>query len=323
MKKFIFRAVVFLAVTFPFPLLADAMTPVVSNQWLEKHLGEKNLSVIEVSNEASFEFSGHIPGAVFTEKSFWRREEADGALVRLPDDILEKKIRELGVNTGDRVVLYYKGDNLNDVLGAYYLFWLFNYLGQANVAMLDRGWSGWLADKGPIENKSNTVKPGTFVARPLPALAISTDELFAISDKYTVIDGRPAAYFAGQGKFPSNTRYGRVPGSINQPWADYLGKDKDGRIYINATMTPDLLKKGMISKNEPLLLTCFGGTGAAITYVVFYNQGYRNMRFHDAGLRRWNARLLPLVRDPGPVPDKSLRGVLADYAGKGGVLAEF
>ncbi len=299
------------------------MTPIVSDQWLMEHLGEKGLSVIEMSNEVSFEFGGHIPGAVFTEKSFWRLKEGDGALVRLPDDILEQRIRELGVNEGDRVVIYYKGDNLNDLLGAYYLYWLFNYLGHTDVAMLERGWSGWLADKGPVENKSAHVEAGNFVARPLPALAITTSELYAIRGNYNIIDGRPAANFAGQAKFPSNTRYGRIPGSINQPWADYLRKDEDGRIFIDATMTPPLLEKGLISKDEPLLLTCFGGTGAAITYTLFYAQGYRNMRFHDAGLRRWNARFLPLERDPGPVPEKSARGVLADYAGRGGVLVEF
>ncbi len=314
MKKILFRVVVLFVSMVPFPLLADAMAPVVTNQWLAGHLGEKGLSVIEMSNEASFEFDGHIPGAVFTEKSFWRQKDADGALVRLPDDVLERRIRELGVNEGDRVVIYYKGDNLNEVLGAYYLYWLFHYLGHTNVAMLERGWSGWLAAGAPVTTNSINAKPGTFVARPLPSLAITTDELYAIHGNYSVIDGRPAANFAGRAKFPSNTRYGRIPGSINQPWEDYLGKDKNGRIFIDAAMTPPLLEKGMISKNEPLLLTCFGGTGAAITYTLFYNQGYRNMRFHDAGLRRWNTRFLPLERDPGPRPGKSSTdGKRVDY----------
>ena len=71
-------------------------------------------------------------------------------------------------------------------------------------------------------------------------------------------------------------------------------------------MTPPLLKNGMISKNEPLLLICFGGTGAAINYTLFYNQGYRNMRLYDAGIRRWNARFLPLQRDPGGPPKNRL-----------------
>ncbi len=302
MKKIVLRAVVVFMVLVPFPLLADTMAPVVTNQWLASHLGEKGLSIIEMSNEPSFDFDGHIPGAVFTEKSFWRRKGNDGALVRLPVKVLERNIRALGVNEGDRVVIYYKGNNLNELLGAYYLYWLFNYLGHTNVAMLERGWSGWLKDGKPLSDISPSVKPGNFVARTLPALAISTDELYAVHENYTTIDGRPAANFAGRDKFPSNTRYGRIPGSISQPWQDYLRKDRNGRLFIDATLTPPLLKKGMISKNEPLLLTCFGGTGATINYVLFYNKGYRNMRLHDAGLRRWNARFLPLERDPGPSP---------------------
>ncbi len=297
MKTLIFRAAVLFMMMVSFPLLANAMAPVVTDQWLAKHLHDKNLSIIEMSNVSSYNFDGHIPGAVFTEKSFWREQAIDGALVHLPPKMLARHIRALGVNESDRVVIYYKGDDTNEILGAYYLDWLFTYLGHTNVAMLERGWSGWLADGGEVEDASATVKPGTFVAHTLPALAINTDELYAIHGNYTVVDGRPAAYFAGKGKYPANTRYGRIPGSVSQPWEDYVRQDRNGRFFIDARKMPPLLKKGMIAKNEPLLMTCFGGTGAAINYVLFYNQGYRNMRVHDAGLRRWNARFLPLERD--------------------------
>ena len=181
MKNFLLRIVVLFVSMVPLPLLADAMAPVVTNQWLAEHLGDKGLSVIEMSNETSFEFDGHIPGAVFTEKSFWRQADNDGALVRLPDKVLERRIRELGVNEGDRVVIYYKGNNLNEILGAYYLYWLFHYLGHTNVAMLERGWSGWLTAAEPVETESVDAKPGTFVARSLPSLAINTDEFYVIN----------------------------------------------------------------------------------------------------------------------------------------------
>ncbi len=276
---------------------AIGLDAVVSPRWLKDHIGTPGLKVIEVSDEASFEFDGHIPGAASITKSDMRFQDADLALVHLSPEKLQEIIRARGINHSDGIVIYYKGGNINEILGAYYMFWLFHYLGHTNVAMLDRGWHGWLSAGGEVEKRAKDVATGDFVARPLAALKIKTPELYAIHDRYTVIDGRPASHFAGRKIFPGNTRYGRIAGSLNQPWEDYIKRSKDGLIYLDMTEVPALLKAGMITKSEPLLQTCFGGTGAAINYTLFYAHGYHNQRFHDAGLRRWNAQNLPLIRD--------------------------
>lgn len=276
---------------------ADQAGAVVSPQWLKEHLGDKKIKIIEMSDPSSFEFEGHIPGAVPTGKTFWRYQAKDGALVHHAPEKLEKMIKGLGINDGDTVVIYYKGQNLNEILGSYYLYWLFHYLGYSNVTMLDGGWSGWLKAGNPVEETFTEPDRGTFKARPLPALEISTDELYAIRENYTVIDGRPRANFEGRDKFPANTRFGRIPGTLNQPWMDYIQYDKEGRIFLDMKQVPAILQGGMIVPGQPLLMTCFGGTGAAINYVYFYNLGYRNMRLDDAAIRRWNARMLPLIRD--------------------------
>lgn len=281
----------------PAQAASDRPASVVSPQWLKANIASPRLRVIELSDETSFEFEGHIPGAVFISKEDLRYQAADGALVHHAPAKLQALIRRLGVNDGDHVVIYYKGKNLNEILGSFYLFWLFHYLGHTDVAMLDQGWHGWLGAEGPVTFEAGKIKLGDFRARPLAALEINTSELYAIHDKYTVIDGRPAGHFAGQTKFPGNTRYGRIKGSLSQPWEDYLNQDENGLIFLDMSEVPKLLKHGMISKNQPLLQTCFGGTGSAINYTLFYIHGYHNQRMHDAGLRRWNARNLPLVRD--------------------------
>jgi len=298
-RKIGFLVVLFLWVVIAYPHSgrADAAGAVVSSEWLNDHLVDQKIKIIEMSDQSSFEFESHIPGAVPTSKTFWRYQETDGALVHHAPEKLEKMIRDMGINDGDTVVIYYKGQNLNEILGSYYLYWLFHYLGYTNVAMLDGGWSGWLKAGFDIQQTYSPPQLGTFVARPLPALEISTDELYAIRSNYTVIDGRPKANFQGRDKFPANTRFGRIPGTLNQPWMDYIQYDAQGRIFIDMKQVPSILQGGMIAPGEALLMTCFGGTGAAINYVFFYNLGYRNMRLDDAGMRRWNARALPLIRD--------------------------
>jgi len=174
---------------------------------------------------------------------------------------------------------------------------LFHYLGHTNAGVLDQGWSGWLRASGPAEEDSATPTKGNFTARPLGALEVSVEELREIHQYYPVVDGRPANHYSGKEKFPANPSFGRIPGSLSQPWQTYLHTDENGLIYMRAPAVPPLLEQNDFPKDTPFLLTCFGGTGAAVNYVVFYHSGYRNMRLDDAGLRRWNSRNLPLEKD--------------------------
>jgi len=266
----------------------------VSPQWLIENLRQPGLSIIEFSDEASFSFDGHIPGSVGTYKSAWRFADTDGSLVHLPVEKLADRVRDLGINDNDAVVIYYKGDNTDEILGAVYLYWVFHLLGHTNVGLLDEGWAGWLKAKGPIEESSSEVQKGNFIARPLLALEITTDELSKIREDYLVVDGRPATHFQGLTKFAANPLYGRIPGTQSQPWQDYMRQTKDGRYYAKAPKIPALLKRMKIDPLQPILLTCLGGTGSAFNYAMFYAAGYRNLRVDDAGLRRWNTRGLPL-----------------------------
>ena len=274
---------------------AVPVPPLVTPQWLNENLNQPDLAIIEISNEASFIFAGHIPGSVFSTKGDWRYRDAEGALVHLSPEQLEKRIRALGVNDRDGVVIYYKGDNTDEILGAFYLYWLFHLLGHTNVGILDEGWYGWLNANGKIEDEVAETGTGDFVARPLLALEITTDELNRIRKHYLLVDGRPQSHFEGLTKFKANPRHGRIPGSVNQPWQDYMRRAADGRWYAKSPGVPRLLEKLKIDRNQPILLTCLGGTGAAFNYAMFYAAGYHNMRLDDAGLRRWNIRKLPLV----------------------------
>ncbi|HED16120.1 MAG TPA: sulfurtransferase, partial [Gammaproteobacteria bacterium] len=201
----------------------------VKPQWLVDNLHQPDLAIIEISDEVGYMFDGHIPGSVVSNKGAWRDIDNDGAIVRLSIKKLAERIRKLGINNNDGVVIYYKGDNTDEILGTFYLYWLFHLLGHTNVGVLDEGWYGWLNANGPVEEGSNEPPVGDFVARPLLSLEISTDELSKIRKHYLLVDGRPASHFKGLTKFQANSRYGRIPGSVSQPWRDYMRKTIDGR----------------------------------------------------------------------------------------------
>ncbi len=288
---------IFLLLQFSLTVSAHTVPIIVKSDWLKQHLGEKNLSIIEVSDSVDFTFNGHIPGSVVTNKSDWRFADSDGSLVHYPVDTLVKKIRQLGINQGDAVVIYYKGNNTDEVLGAVYLFWLFHYLGHTNIGVLDKGWYGWIHSKGQVENNEGNIKVGNFNARPIKALEIGTRELNKIRKNYLLVDGRPRTHYQGLTKFDANPRYGRIPGAVSQPWQDYMRKDeKSGLVYAETPKIPAMLARKRVDADTPILLTCLGGTGSAFNYLMFYQAGYHNLRVHDAAMRRWNILKLPLIK---------------------------
>jgi thiosulfate/3-mercaptopyruvate sulfurtransferase len=278
----------------------DVPAPIVDAAWLKDRLGTPGLVVVEMSTDVAFEFDGHIPGAVPSTRSDWRYQADDKAVVRRSIDEIEAAIKALGVNDGDAVVIYAKGNTLHEVLASAYLYWLFNLLGHENVALLDEGWTGWLKADGEISSDVPDIEPGTFTARYQAELETSTDAVLAAYKNgfkdAPLIDGRPAGHFRGETKFPANIKYGRIPGAVNQPWPDYIAESEDGLLYMKSEM-PKLLADGSLKPEQPLVLTCFGGTGSSMNFVLFRHHGYKNTTVHDDGVFRWNLRDLPLTKD--------------------------
>src|SRR6185369_1167027 len=96
-------------------MAADALpTPLVSTDWLARHLGEPSLVVVDASwylpamnrnGHAEYE-AGHIPGAVF-----WDLDELSDRASPLPHMLppltdLAREIGMLGIGNQDRVVVY-------------------------------------------------------------------------------------------------------------------------------------------------------------------------------------------------------------------------
>ena len=92
-------------------------TALVTADWVEEHLDDPNVVLIEVDEDASAYDKGHIRGAV---KLDWRQDLQDG--VRhdfIGKDKLEKLLSDKGIGNDDTVVFY--GGNNNWF--AAYAYW--------------------------------------------------------------------------------------------------------------------------------------------------------------------------------------------------------
>jgi thiosulfate/3-mercaptopyruvate sulfurtransferase len=114
----------------------------VSTAWLEQHLNDSNIVILQVSRDHTAYDAGRIPGARFLALSDIVVTR-DGILNELPPAAALKSVFErLGVSDDTRVILY--GDA--SVLPATRVFFTLDYLGHQATALLDGGLHKWTAE---------------------------------------------------------------------------------------------------------------------------------------------------------------------------------
>ena len=143
----------------------------VSTDWVQNHIDDARVRVVEVDvNTASYD-EGHIPGAVGWA---WDTQLCD--TVRrdiVPKAGFEQLMADSGISNDTTVVLY--GDNNNWF--AAWAFWQMKIYGHADVRLMNGGRSKWLAEErtlstdppNPAKSRlyglgSGSFDPGVFAA---------------------------------------------------------------------------------------------------------------------------------------------------------------
>jgi thiosulfate/3-mercaptopyruvate sulfurtransferase len=203
---------------------AENVTPLVSTAWLKQHLNDPDLFVLDVRSAidgggAEAFVKGHIPGAIHSDydKAGWRVTRG-GVPFMLPTLAeLEKLIGELGIDEDTPVVVVPAGVHYTDFGAAARTYWTLKVAGVAKVSILDGGYAAWAAEQNAIETGPSKLSPKIFTATLNRALIAEAGEVARIEQTggATLIDSRPASFFAGKQKAPAAKAYGHIPGAVN------------------------------------------------------------------------------------------------------------
>src|SRR5579863_6942024 len=140
----------------------------VSTSWLDQHLKDANIVILQVSRDRKAFDEGHIPGARFLALSDIAITR-DGILNELPPAATLKAVFErAGVSDNSRVILY--GDT--SVLPATRAYFTLDYLGHDSAALLDGGLPKWTKESRAVAKDYPDVKPGRFNPRPRPEVVV-------------------------------------------------------------------------------------------------------------------------------------------------------
>ena len=173
--------------------------------------------------------SGHLPGAQFADVHYdlschdAHAETASGGRHPLPARAqVAAWLAQRGLNPDTQLVVY-------DRQGCNFcarLWWMAQWAGHADVAVLDGGLAAWQAAGGALASGSEAARaPGNFTLQaPLREL-LSADAVQAgLGGAQTIIDARAPARYRGEVE-PLDPVAGHIPGALNRPFGDNIARD--------------------------------------------------------------------------------------------------
>lgn len=218
--------------------------------------------------------AGHIPGAVWLDPNavVAGHSPVSGALQSTTE--IAQLLSGLGVSPERRVILY-------DDRGGFHaarMFWLLEYFGHLNVALLNGGLTVWLAAGGAVTEEATIATASLFHPAISPRRYASADDVLRGRDMpgAVLIDVRPPKLFVK----------GHVPWAVNIPWAKNLDADK--RFKSAEVLRVNFAEHGVGPDND-VIMHCQNGLASAHSYVALRLLGFARVRVYHRSWAEWGS----------------------------------
>ncbi len=295
--------------------------PVVDGEWLAKNRAE--VTILDVrSNPKTFtltpefetdkktgkkflvELGGHIDGAVLVDNKKVRVDRTiNGVKLKsmLPERAdFEKLVRSWGVPADRPIVIVSAGMEPLDFNDAARLYWQFKVYGEDNIAVLNGGTAGWIAEGREVTTAAVKAGEGNWVAkadRSAELLATSEDLAKAQADKSAqLIDARDDAHYLGLSRSSSTSATGHAAGAKNVYTGLMSTQGGDAAKLLAADTYRDVLKLSGLDAQAPAIAYCNTGHQASGTWFVLSEiVGNKNVKLYDGSMHQWTLEKRPTV----------------------------
>lgn len=263
----------------------------VSTGWLESHLLDEDLMILDVQPNVHDYIQEHVPGAVYMNEGLLRVPRLGLPAQYAPEEAIEANFRRVGLRADVPVVVYtgtgpFKGwgDGLEQTMMAYTLA----RFGHQNVYVLDGGIDKWKAEGNPLSQVFPEVEPSDFNVHVHHELFVEYDEFVDKKDwdDVLLLDARPSAIYEGQGPW---IKPGHIPGAINVPWKSFMDADNT-RLLRPDEEIQAVLEQHEIVPEKAIICSC--GTGREATnelILLKWYLGFPKVEIYEGSFTEWTA----------------------------------
>jgi thiosulfate/3-mercaptopyruvate sulfurtransferase len=253
----------------------------VESEWLQAHLDDPSVRVVEVDEDVTAYATGHIPGAV--RWSWYTDLRAAVGRDFIDQEGLTSLLRAAGVSADTTVVLYAGNNNWF----AAYAYWLLKYLGFDAVKLLNGGRKKWELEARPLTDDVPSYARGT-VSVNMPVRSefrAFRNQVLARLRHAAFIDVRSPEEYRGEKLAPDHLPQeqsqvpGHIPGAANIPWSKAANQDGTFR---SADDLRALYEAAGVTGDKEVIAYCRIGERSAHTWFALTQLlGYPDVKNYD------------------------------------------
>ena len=267
----------------------------VSSEWLEDHLEDPYLLIVDCRQDSHSYIHDHIPGSIHLHEGLLRMHVGKFPVRWISPEAAQILLSTIGVEQDRPVVVYsenihhtpsshHGNDGIEQTLVAYSLA----RFGCRNVMILDGGYFKWKSENRPVVYDSGVSCPSAFTVDVQIDFLIGYDECTRLKDAPDVVllDARPSSLYEGQGPW---AKPGHIPGAISLPAGLLMHADNSTLLKPEEEIRRILFSRG-ITPEKTVICSC--GTGrlaTAVFLVLKYYLGYPDVLMYEAGFTEWSS----------------------------------
>ena len=259
----------------------------VDTDWLQDHLEDDSIRIVEVDENPALYSEAHIPGAIGFD---WQKDLQD----QVKRDFLSPKefgalFGSRGISNDHMIVLY--GDRNNWF--AAYTYWYLQYYGHGKVKLMNGPREKWIDEGRPTSTDLPSYAATTFEAKKADdAIRAKRDEVLGLIGTDTrLVDVRSPQEYSGEliamagYEQEGAQRRGHIPGAANIPWAQAV---KEDGTFKSADELRELYESKDVLNGNDIVAYCRIGERSAHTWFVLHELlGNDNVKNYDGSWTEW------------------------------------
>jgi thiosulfate/3-mercaptopyruvate sulfurtransferase len=268
--------VALLAVTYAHP------EQLVETDWVAAHASDAAVRVVDMRQSGFAD--GHVPGAVALSPVAIRDAKAPPTFLPTPA-AFEEMMSTLGISNTTRVVVY---DERGGIYAAR-LWWILNYFGHSNVALMNGGWLKWSAEHRASTRETPPAPAARFTAKPQPNWVATASDVVAAIGKpgIRIVDARTQGEIDGK-DLRNIKRGGFITSSVPVYWEDLL--DPQAKTFKPADAIRKLYEDRGILPSLEVIAYCQVGMRASVDLFALHLIGYDKLRNYYGAWEEWGNR---------------------------------
>ena len=254
----------------------------VETDWVASHAHDAAIRIIDMRMNGYAE--GHVSGAVYLAPVAIRDANSPPTFLPTPA-AFEAMMARLGISDATRVVVY---DERGGIYAAR-LWWILNYFGHPDVALMNGGWVKWTAEQRPVTTDAAAPAAGRFAARPRQQWLATASDVARAIDKpgVKILDARTTAEIEGK-DLRNIRRGGFIPSSIPVYWEDLL--DPQQKTFKPAGELIKIYEERGILPSQDVIAYCQVGMRASVDLFALYLIGHDKLRNYYGAWEEWGNR---------------------------------